>query len=74
MKEYKKISFTSEYNEKIIWLPDTTREIMFEVEYEYPLDNLPHCLIKLVCMFKCNQLMDNLPLNIKIIYFGQYMR
>lgn len=55
INQYDRIVFTDDYNEKIGWLPDTVMEIIFEVDYEYPLDNLPSGLIKLVLMFECNQ-------------------
>jgi hypothetical protein len=70
INQYKKICFVDNYNEKIIWLPTSIKIIRFEVDYEYPLDNLPDELVKLVFVFTCNQKMDNLPMNLKIIYFG----
>lgn len=70
ISQYKNICFVENYNEKIIWLHEIVEIIRFEVDYEYPLDNLPSQLIKLVFLFGCNQTVDNLPSNIKIIYFG----
>jgi len=40
---------------KICWLSDTVKEIRFEVDYEYPLDNSPSDLVKLVMLFNCNK-------------------